>query len=262
MALPDNFNPSEHLQSVVMQVHNRIVREHFEIPGDNEPDISTPDESLKRACLISERDSWPMMLSRQNLFYLALGNFDLVQQAMYAIPVTTFQDQLEYKPQITVVFVETSADAKLKNRQRVRAEVSIRLMNESLTSITQADITTYRNRVTSTFKTPKFQWKKGENKYSYVDKQNGHNMLITAFDEFNAKKVIEAMLDLAAQQPNWDCLTESTNNRNYQTAKFQTVLGKSRRMPQRRPITDVHFYRAELKLWGVEDITLASARVR
>ena len=59
MPLPDNFSPWEHLQNVLRQVHNRIVKEEFSDITDDD-DIVTPRGSLKKACLLDDNDSAEM----------------------------------------------------------------------------------------------------------------------------------------------------------------------------------------------------------
>ena len=70
--MPAPGNEWEFLQSVLMRLYNRVVRDDFRdgIPDDT---ISTPESALRYACLIKDNDTAPMALCRMFLYFLVRG---------------------------------------------------------------------------------------------------------------------------------------------------------------------------------------------
>jgi hypothetical protein len=76
---------------------------------------------------------------------------------------------------------------------------------------------------------------------------------LLAWNETEAKKVIEQVLDVRNHAPNWaQHLDGTTKKKTFATVPgTHMILGKTRRKPRERPIATVRFRYAELKLHGL-----------
>jgi hypothetical protein len=175
----------------------------------------------------------------------------------YSIPVSDFQSSVTFKPQISLTFIETSAAAKTANRQRVRMVCSLRIMNKDSEDILANDITAWTNEIKIAFPKTYF-FDKGLDKYSYRDKSNGFEFVISGKQEADVKDLIRNLITITDKTFNDDLLTKSVfTDKNFTTSKFKTILTKRTKMPRQRPLARVKFQKAELKIHGLlEDIIL------
>lgn len=254
MPLPDNFNSSEHLQFVIRTLQNRLVLEEFSDLGISLDDlsISTGRHSLRTACVIQDKDSIDIINARLNLFYFVLRKARDLQAPLYGLPVENYYDSFEFKPQVKLLFFEKDSDARASDRIPVRAEISFRLMGETAETVSQVEANELASKIKNLFASPTvFEWRKGVIKASYRQKELGYQMIITAFDEAEARRVITKVLEIQNHNPVWDNLVISETKRNYPVVPGDTtILGKTYRKPRIRPIADVRFRKAELSLWG------------
>lgn len=253
MSLPNGFSEFEHLQDQIRIVQNKRVREWFSGVDDN--DIGTPRASLKHACVLKDDDTADMSIMRLWLFEVFVGHAQAFHPPLYSIPSMDFQDHAKFKPQITLHFAE-DYDEVDPGYARVAGEVSIRLMKETDTTMTNADVKAYANKIKTLFATgTPFIWKKGKYMFSYTDTEKGYRLQILSTSEAEAKKTIEQILDIQSHTPDWDNLNknEAVNiSARYPTIPpKKTILGKSRRMPRRRPTASVKFQYALLHLYGL-----------
>lgn len=257
MPLPQNFSPAEHLQDLLKVTINREVRDWFGDVGsdDWDPDLSTARGSLRVGCTHLEGDSMDMSLMRLMLFYMVCRKGADLQGAVYGIPIGTFQSQRKYRPQITLYFLEDPQDVD-ENFPPVTGEISFRLMAEDENSLTMAEANSYANRVRTAFGSGNgFVWRKGKTMASYTDWNRGYQLQLLVRDEAEAKRVIEQVLDVQQHTPDWKFLNIGKNEEPSQAFPTlppnQVILGKSRRLPRKRPIADVRFQYASLDVWGI-----------
>lgn len=255
MAIPKNFSEFEHLQSTILRVHNQIVREEFsDITGDD-LDLAVPRSSLRWACLLKDDDTCDMMIQRFLLFYFTLRRAQDLQQPFYAIPLDDLHASRKFKPQITLYFKEDQGDVEGDERP-TWGEISFRLMNESSTTITQSELVTLAKKIKTEFGAANgYIWKKGRKLYSYTEKNKGYQLQLLCRDDSTAKNLIDKVLNIQNHTPDWEFL--KSNIADDETKSFpynpgnQTVLGKSRKLPRRRPMVDVRFQYATATIWGV-----------
>lgn len=255
MPLPTGFGSWEHLQSTIMQVQNRVVREEFNDLGDESWDdnIATPRGSLRVACTLTDNDSGIETLNRLMFFYFTLRKAADLQAPIYGIPVTTFQDSVKFLPQVRLFFLEDSNQVE-QSYAPVEAEVTFRLMNETSESMTEAKAKIIANKVKALFCAGNgFTWKKGREVWSYRDPSKGYLIRLLAWNETEAKKVIEQVLDIQSHTPNWEKhLDGTTKKKTFKTVPGSSrIYGKVRREARERPIATVRFRYAELKLHGL-----------
>lgn len=261
MAIPNNFDEFEHLQSTILRVHNRIVREEFsDITGDD-LDLAVPRSSLRWACLLKDNDTCDMMIQRFLLFYFTLRRAQDLQQPFYGIPLDDLHASRKFKPQVTLYFKEDDEDAE-EGRRPTWGEVSFRLMNESSTTITRTELTTLANKIKAEFGAANgYVWKKGRKLYSYTEKDKGYQFQLICRDEATAKELINKVLDLQNHTPDWKFLKSNVADNENESFPYNpgnhTILGKSYQKPRRRPMVDVRFQYAAASIWGLhKPITL------
>jgi hypothetical protein len=241
----------EHLQNVLRQVHNRVVREEFS-DIDPDDDISTPRGSLKAACLLKDSDSALMTILRYWLFYVDLKKAQDLAPAIYGIPVTTFQEKFQFAPHIKLFFLEDSDDVEDGYRP-VAGEISFKLVGETHETITPTKAQQLANKVRTAFASGSgFIWQKGRITASYLDKARGYDFRLLVINETEARKVIEQVLDIQNHSPDWENLTITESRANFPiTPPSRHIYGRSRRLPRKRPRANVRFRVAELHIWGV-----------
>ncbi|MGK7893358.1 MAG: hypothetical protein AB4372_06970 [Xenococcus sp. (in: cyanobacteria)] len=253
MALPEGFSEWEHLQNTIRRVHNESVMEFFHGQPDNS--INTPRASAKHACLMKDDDTANMTIIRLWLYWIICRKLRDVTEPYYGIPIETFNQMVTYKPQITCYFLEDHQDVEPGFRP-VEGQLSIRLVGETTSSISQADLTNFANKVNTAFgQNNGYVWKKGKDLFSYVDKINGHQFKVLATNQSKAVEVVQKLLSITSEPYNSELLKLNvainpstaypTNPGN------QVILGKTHKKPRKRPVADVRFVYASLKIHGL-----------
>lgn len=259
MALPDNFSPFEHLQDTLRRIHNRRVREFFrdlaDPNSDWEPEIDSPRGALRTACTMEDSDTGDMMNARMIVFQIVLEEARAMQTPVYGIPVTTFQEIRRFKPQVHLYFLEDYQDVEA-GYSPVSGEISFRLMNETEQSLTEADLRTLGNKINTLFGSgSRFVWRKGKVMCSYTDRKKGYQLQLLCRNKEEGRRVIEQVLDIQSDSPNWKYMNvsenESVTERFPTIPATETILGRPRRMPRARPIADVRFQYALLHIYGL-----------
>lgn len=259
MPLPEGFSEWEHLQDQVRREHNKQVNKWFQ--GVDDDDISTPRGSAKQASLIKDNDTASMVQIRQWFFAFTIGQAKTLQPDIYGIPVTAFQSNIEFKPQIQLYFLESSRDVE-RGYTPVEGEISFRLTESQYQQdVTESEARNLANKIKAAMATPIFVWKKGRVLVTYKDPERGYNFQLYVTTEAEAKRVVEQVLDIRSHAPNWEHLVVHESRRNFPVIPPQkTVYGKSRRQPRKRPRADVRFRYATLHLYGLQNpITLVDA---
>lgn len=266
MPLPDNFSPWEHLQTVLMQVHNRRVRREFSDVGDDDwtADISTPRGSLRTACTLRDDDSAIITFHRMFLFYVMLRHAADIHPPLYTMPSDRYQMDVTFAPQVTLYFREDLEDTD-SGYSPIDAEISFRLMNQNYNTFTPAEATQIATRIKAEFSTGSgYRWHKGRVKVTYARKEQGYQLSLNAFSEAEAREVIRKVLDIQNHTLDESFLTIHNLAQTPPTVPGNHfVFGESRRRPRRRPVGYVRFQWAELHIWGIPNaVTLTDRTYR
>ena len=253
MTLPEDFNEWEHLQHTIRRVHNEAVKEFYYNQPDNS--IATNRASAKHACLMKDSDTTAMTTLRMWLFWVVCRKMRDNFEPYYGIPISSFDSVVKYKPQITCYFLEDPEDVDPDYRP-VEGQLSIRAIHEDSNTISQSDLTSYANKVNTAFgQNSGFVWKKGKTLYSYCDKTKGHRFKILAKTDSNAVEIIQKLLSITNESfdPELLNINEATNpSQAYPTNPgTQTILGKQHKKPRKRPVADVRFQYASIKVHGL-----------
>ncbi|MBC7971543.1 MAG: hypothetical protein H7Z11_15715 [Verrucomicrobia bacterium] len=276
----DGYTPWEELQSVLMLIQNRVVREEFSDTSSN-PNWPHADANglafdaltvsnliaigggrgrLRTATQLTDNDSAIETLLRLFLFYFVLRKASDLQPPIYGIPVTAFHESLKFYPQVRLYFSEDAKDVE-SGFHPVESELTFRLVTETSESVSKAEALSLARKIQSLFCTSGgFRWKKGRELWMYEDPRKGYNLQIYAWNETEAKKIIEQILDIKSHTPEWSKYLKGTEAKGKTFATvpgMHTIYGKSIRKPRERPIAYVRFRYAELKLHGLpNDIQL------
>lgn len=253
MTLPAEFSEWEHLQHTIKKFHNEAVKEFYSEQPDN--DIGTSRAAAKHACLIKDDDTANMVILRFWLFWVGCRKMRDNFEPYYGVPVATVNSQVKFKPQITCYFLEDYNDVEPGYRP-VEGQLSIRLINESTETISQADLQSYANKVNLAFgQNNGYVWNKGRNLYSYYDKPEGIQFKVLSKNKSHAEEIIQKLLGIAGKTLDQKFLktNEAANpSLAYPTIPGNhTILNKSYKKPRLRPVANVRFQYASIKIWGL-----------
>lgn len=241
MPLPEEFSPAEHLQDLLKRAVNHEVADWFRDLGETwEPDVSTARSSLRVGCTHVEDDSMDMTIQRLLLFYMVCKKGSDLHPSLYSLPVETYQASRLFKPQIVLQFYEDLINVD-PEYSPVEGRISFRL-DEPANLLTQNDLERYAQRIVLNFPEA-YEWKKGKTMCSYTDKEKGYQLQILARNETEGREVIGKVLSIKSDTVDLSKL--NVNENQNPTEAYPTIpdreliLGKSRRMPRKRPIADV-----------------------
>ena len=247
MPLPENFSPWEHLQSTLINVHNGLVREEF--LGEDDDDLSTPRSSLKLACTMKDDDSALMTLIRLWLFYVIVRKASEFQPAIYGIPVSTFQENVKYHPQVTLFFTEDLHQVET-GYEPIRRRVSFRLMRETATTITKKEAESLAREILTVFR--HYVWHTGRTMVTYRDDQKGFLFRLRCFNKNEGMQLIRAVARVANQSVDEDKISVSELlNPPPIVPPTKEIMGKPIRQPRVNPVAFCKFRYAELDIHGM-----------
>lgn len=255
--LPNDFNSWEHFQKIWMRTHNRNVREQFSDVGDEnwDPDINTPRASLRLACTMVDTDTVQQCLARWLFFHGDVRQWEQFNEPVYGIPVGTWHESRKFKPQIRLFFRE-DLDQVEEGYHPLKGEINFRLMDESSEEISMFKLENIARQIKTEFGAKGgFRWHRGKYLLCYNDAPKGYKLHVLSYSEADGKEVIQKVLNLQNHTPNWSRLTVAQNaspRDAFPTVpNRETILGKSRRLPRRRPSGYVRFQHATCAIWGL-----------
>lgn len=258
MALPEPFSDIEHLQLVVRRYLNKQIREDFrDLFGDSdtwEPEVGTTRGAMLRALLHEDSDPIAVTNTRMMLYYFTYGAAKAMQPDIVGESLITLDQKRKYKPQITLFFSNNKQYNPNKKNTVVDGQISFRLMNETATTLTMAEVERFATRIKSAFVVPKFKWQKGRTLVSYTDWDKGYQFELLVINEVEARRIVEQVLDIQGHTPDWEKLNIKENAVPTETYPAipgkETILGKVEDKPVKRPVEDVYFRYATLLLNG------------
>lgn len=254
--MPEEFNEWEHLQSTVMSAYNRFVRDEFRDSPDDDG-ISTPRGSLRVACLGKDNDSAPMLAIRMMLFYFTVGKAQALQRPVYGYPTGSVDEVRRFRPQVTLHFSENYEDVDLDDGfQPVYGQCSFRLMNETSTSLTESELRSLGQRIKTNLGVGAgFVWRKGRQLLTYTDKDGGLSLQVSCTSEAEGRRVVQEVVGLTSRTLDW---SNANYKENLEASEAfptnpgsQTILGRSRKKPRRRPVANVIFRYATIAVHGL-----------
>lgn len=170
----------------------------------------------------------------------------------YSIPVTTFQDQFHFPPQIKLVFRQSRKEV-INNKATIRYEICFRIMNETNSSITPAKALALAQKIKLEMVTGTlFKINKGKLIITYLDKAKGYDFRLRVVDENEGRRIINKVLDIQDHTPEWERLVVHESKAPFpELPSKELIYGENRRPPRRRPVGLVPFKWAEMHVWGL-----------
>jgi len=261
--LKDN-SAFERRQNTFRQLHNKEVREVFadvvDAPTDGTPydaGAVTPAYAARRVLrqdvLIEDNDSFSeMWLKRELLKFLKDDDGAIILPNYDDIPIT-----VKDKPHVHLTFIEKKSTAITNHRIRVKALISFRIVEKSVSTMTRSDLTELSREINLAFPST-YTLNKGRIKYSYRDKINGFEFILSLTSETEAKEVITKVLGIRDKTPNWDLLRVSTApDENFATRENITILGQIEKLPLYRPTATCYFRKAIISFGKLRTEVLA-----
>lgn len=249
MPLPENFNEWEFLQDMVRLWHNKAVDKWFKNQEPNS--ISTPKERLRHACTMKDGDTSTMAMMRLWLFEVTAGHSQSLQPPIYGVPVQELQRDVTFRPQIKLVFKEQRSPESGDRTSLSVAEITIRLMNETSSTINRTKAEALALEIKNEFATPPFVWEKGWYKATYLDKERGYDLRLLVKSKAEGVRVIQQVLKIQDHVYDDDCLQFIDHERSYPLDQgTHLVYGRTIKKPVKRPRVDVVFRYAQLLVNG------------
>jgi hypothetical protein len=253
-------NDVELLQQFCFQYVNKSVRHHFRDLDDIDEAELTTTNSRHVAKLISlHKDNDPITLTVARLlcFYFSMGDFDNnsagLEDTEKYIPVKLRQHQ----PKIKLFFLEDINDVE-PGYSRLDGTISFRLMSETSETLSKTDLERYGNKIKSLFGGSGFIWKKGKTMYTYADWEKGYQLQLLCRNIGDAKTLVEKTLDIQNHVPDWKNLyigESAEPAEKYPTIpSHKTILGKQVKDSRSRPICEVRFKEAMIKIPGLKNL--------
>lgn len=257
MAIPDNFSPFEHLQDLFRKLENKKVQRYFRnVDVNNDLDLSIPEANLKYGCTHQDKDTASMTIMRSLLFYFLMNaeaTFQDDHPPVFGIPAA--DNGIVHRPQVKLFFLEDLADVD-DGFSPLWLECSFRLNNETSETMTEAKAGLLAQKIQQIFGiNGGYIFKKGKEKYLYLDKEDGYDFRLLARTATDAKNLIEKVLLIRNHTIKPGTLEKM--NRDDEMTAFPTVppkklvFGKQRNAKRKRPIADVRFAYAVLHIDGL-----------
>ena len=255
--MPQPPQPSENLQDIIKKWFNREVREYFSdlnVDDNWDPDLTSPRASLANACRHQDDDS--LLLTMLKAWFFEHIKSQTYRVPYYVIPVSSFQESRKFQPQIKLYFQEDLEDVE-PGYPPVSGEIGFRLMGYTTTSLTPSAAEILANRVRIAFGDGGrgYLWRKGKDMATYTDWGKGYQLQLLTRSQGEAREVINKVLDIQNDAPNWSKMNYSENEEPMEAYPTipgrEFIYGENRREPRRRPVASCRFQYALLHLHGV-----------
>jgi hypothetical protein len=254
-------------KSFLRDAFNKEVKRWFRDMGDTEePDFTTPRGAVMAACLIAAGDSQNMVLIKMETFRRVVQRTHL-RPHVYGIPTQEFQNKVKFQPQI-ILFFRQDARRTYDGKHQVEGRIGFRLADETYKTINNAKILVLANAVKREFMTGNgYVWSKGRKMAAYQDWDSGYRLKLLYYSETEVKDLIRKVLSIQGDTMQGKYLNLGKNDDELSAfpgiPETETILGKTEKLPQRRPVIDVRFTHAELHIWGrVEPVILCDRTYR
>lgn len=158
------------------------------------------------------------------------------------------------KPKVTLVFFENWSPEKSKP---VHGIISFRINLREGDTFSMSEAKTLGQRIKTKFAN-NYVWHKGKNMYSYNEWERGYKFQVLSQSVTSAKDLISDVMSLQNHTPNWSYLNE---NKNYEPSEAyptnpgtEIILGRTVKLPARRPLASVKFRYAVLTISGIKTV--------
>lgn len=256
MPEPDNFTPTEQFQDVNKRIWNKLIREYFrDVPAsDDNLDVTAPRQALLKACLHKEDDSLLLTVGRMQLFLHGTTYLRDQYPVVAGSLLSEVDAAITYRPKITLFFREDASDAEAGYKP-VEMETSFRLIDETTQTITESKLRTLGNKIKAQFGTGQgYLFRKGRKMVRYRQRTRGYDFYLRARDLYEGRDLIREVISLNNDTLDPEILKISEVDAEADAFPynpgFQTILGKRKAKPRRRPMVNVRFRYAYATIHG------------
>ncbi len=254
MALPEPFSDIEHLQLTIRRYLNKQIRAAFRDKfgdGDTwEPEVGTTRGAMLRALLHEDSDPIAVTSARMMLYYFTFGKAQALHPTVVGMNKPTWDlehYEVAYKPQVTLFFKQDS-DAVPDNYHPVEANISFRLMNESTTTISQANVQMLANQIKNEIGLAQgYTFNKGKYLCKYKDKEHGYDFQLYTLNELEGEQVVRKIISIrnhVFDEKKFKVTVPKKNSDN--VTENILILGKPTKKQRWRPTAKVRFMYAHL----------------
>lgn len=169
------------------------------------------------------------------------------------------------KPKVSLFFLEDSNYNKRQPKEgiaegarRQEGVIKFRLMDETTQTFSKANATTLATKIKDVFgSSGGFVWSKGKTMWTYNDWEMGYQLQLLCRSETEAKRIVSGVLSLQNHTPIWKNFNIVKNDE--EATKYpenpgtHVVMGEVLPLPKERPLVDVRFQYAYIKLDGVKE---------
>ena len=244
----------KNLKSFLRKSYNKEVNEWFRDVEASIPDNSSPRRQAKRACLILPKDSQNIAMMKMHVFRFNVQRVH-TWSTSYGMPIEGYQEKVTFRPQVHLFFRQ-DISATPSGRRAVEGQISFRLMNETSATMTETKARILATRIKNEFALSNgYVWKKGNKKYTYLDKDDGVDLRILSISQTEAVELIKKILDVLQYVYDENNLQEIEPKRNSENNPQGTnfVYGKQRKKARWRPTANIRFRYASLTVHGMQN---------
>lgn len=259
IALPDNFDPFEHLQAIYIPQHNALVKQYFsDHAPDWKPNIASARSGLRVACTMVDNDNQLMMNLRHHLLFDLLG-YGRKNLAVFYGSRESLDPPVVGHPQIKFYFSQDSASLPPgENYYKADAECSVRLMKlENISLNLHEKLIEIATEIKTQFLTNKqgIILTKGNFCISYKDVENGFPngtkiLANTEEDAIDIYKRICNAIDVIFDENHVNVGNPKRLSTVGEVTQTQTIMGKKRKLKAYRRVTNVRFRYAYCEIPG------------
>ncbi|OUL33129.1 hypothetical protein BV372_17435 [Nostoc sp. T09] len=252
-ALPDNFDPFEHLQKIYIPQHNALVKRYFsDLADDWKPNIASARSSLRVACTMLDNDNQLMMNLRHHLLFDLLGYSRKNLTVFYG---SSFDTNLPVSghPQLFLYFSQ-DAQAVPVNGKRLDHEKSCRLTRyasksgQTLPAITKANLLEIATEIKQQFVSggKGIVYTTGKIAVSYTDPANGFprgsRWLVNSKSEaITLYEKLCNVIDRPFDINKINVVTPEKDSTTQVITATDTVLGRQYKESAYRPVANLRF---------------------
>lgn len=162
--------------------------------------------------------------------------------------------EFEYKPVVNLYFQQDKA-AVSPGYAPVTAEISFRLINESLETLTKANLEVLAKKIKTDFAMGQgYTFNKGKIIANYRDKKYGYYLQIYVLNEAEGIDVVRKILSIQGHSYEEDKFRITQPKKaSVNTTTNQTIAGTTYKKPRWRPTATVRFQWASLSVHSIPD---------
>ncbi|MBD2503129.1 hypothetical protein [Anabaena azotica] len=208
-------------------------------------------KEVRDILLIGAKDSIQIAQVKMRSFREIIQKSHLKQSGdIVGIPKTVFDADVTYKPEVTLFFRQ-SKQATPQNKTSKTARVSYRLMNQSSSSLSKADLKALGKSIYDDFAKPGYRFNKGKIIAWYTQPEEGLHLQIYSHTEEIGETVVKKILqhrNLTFDEKFFKFTKPSRNSDP--TPGNIVILGETKEKPVWRPTVFVEFTHAMINLHG------------